>query len=509
MAKYDYIVKYWIDAECISPLRTSGVENNTEEVLMDSTGVPMIQGSSIAGVFKNWLEKKYDKTSSNFTLELFGGNELEGKLVFSDGLFDEKTEQTLRPRVHINGKTGAAENNHKFDVLLNVTGSKVQFTITWLGNKNQLEQVEVIEKMLSAMNQGEIRLGAFKSSGLGLVRLKVQKQEYNMRDPEQRMKWIMNTKDASQIKLPTIEKQARIEFIVQGFTTNFLIKSNTTERNGEKGSVIVNIKENETFILPGSSLKGAIRSRVEAIAEFLQYDHAIIDDMFGRGAKINNNNDNKTMDQSSNNNINNNANIDQSSNENIHNNRNSNQINVKHIYENTHKENTSNENDNLDVNMNTDMNLNRNYNKNANITANINESDNGVAGSVIFEDVKLIHAESRKITRIRINKFTGGAMDQGMMHEEPIKSEVEFHIQMKNEPKQCILMLFALRDLGLGIYNLGSGYNIGRGYIKVNDICVKNEKSEEMHMRFLEDDRYVMDDQYGILRRWKEQEEVK
>ena len=45
----------------------------------------------------------------------------------------------------------------------------------------------------------------------------------------------------------------------------------------------------------------------------------------------------------------------------------------------------------------------------------------------------------------------------------------------------CALLVYALRDLGLGLYNLGSGGAVGRGYIKVSRIAIAcGDKTADM-----------------------------
>ena len=410
MATYNYVVKYWVEAECVTPLRTSGADNETEQLLVDGAGNPMIQGNSIAGAFRYWIQSNIGVDAAN---NLFGDQQKEGKLVISDGIFHEGTARTLRPRVCLNGSTGGVEN--KFDVLLNASGSVMSFTVTWLGEKKDVEQIQWLEQMLAAMDQGQIRLGAFKSSGFGVLKLTVKRQSYDMFDVAQRNNWLKDIVKAEIIRLPELKIQSQIEFLVRGTLDNVLVKASNLEREG-KESVTVNLKENGIPILPGTSIKGVIRARVETIAQLLEYDMDIVDNMFGRGAL---------------------------------------------------------------------------------------GEDTGKAGTVYFQDVKLEKNTKQKITRIRINKFTGGVMYQAMMKEEPVHADVCFSIQMKNEPKQCLLMLYALRDLGLGLYNLGSGYAIGRGFLNVNEICVNDGKDSKFVMRFMEDGQYVSDDPQGLLKSWQ------
>ena len=93
-----------------------------------------------------------------------------------------------------------------------------------------------------------------------------------------------------------------------------------------------------------------------------------------------------------------------------------------------------------------------------------------------------IRQKSRQISRIRINKFTGGVIRRGLFTEEPLKSGVTLTITApQDDICGCALLVYALRDLGLGLYNLGSGGAVGRGYIKVSRIAIAcGDKTADM-----------------------------
>ena len=55
------------------------------------------------------------------------------------------------------------------------------------------------------------------------------------------------------------------------------------------------------------------------------------------------------------------------------------------------------------------------------------ENAQGVAGRVRFEDVTL-SPYKQQITRIRINRFTGGVMNTGLFKEEPLCSKLTLKI---------------------------------------------------------------------------------
>ena len=85
---------YQVKATCVSPLRTGAADGNIEEVLRDSKGNFLIQGSSIAGAIRDWLSNNNFKAYEN---RLMGTTNGGGSLIVSDGVFKtDKLHQVAR-----------------------------------------------------------------------------------------------------------------------------------------------------------------------------------------------------------------------------------------------------------------------------------------------------------------------------------------------------------------------------------------------------------------------------
>ena len=101
----------------------------------------------------------------------------------------------------------------------------------------------------------------------------------------------------------------------------------------------------------------------------------------------------------------------------------------------------------------------------------------GATGNIRFFDTVIGDVEENDKMpishRIHIDKFTGGVMQQGLFSEKNVAGKLSFRIsiQNKNHPERtCGLLLMALRDLAIGTVNVGSGYNVGKGIIQVEQI---------------------------------------
>ena len=419
-ATFTRAVQYWVTATCRSPLRTGAADGSADCVLRDWKGQAFVQGSSIAGALKEWLQSYHPA----YTDVLFGSQQISGSLMVSHAYFEPDAEQQIRPRLRINGATGTADGDGKFDVAHIAVGTKLHFELVLL-EQGEDDNSACVEQMLAALHAGEIRLGAQKTNGFGRVSLEVERRIYNMADAADRNAWLMETpqekqKASTSLCLPLLSEQRKVTFTVYGQVDSILVKAGSPKRvwdqDGKHTHAVTGaLCEGGTAILPGSSIKGAVRARAEAIAEFLKLDEQLTTALFGREAY---------------------------------------------------------------------------------------QGDNGQAGKVCFEDARLSN-QKREIIRIRINKFTGGVIRQGLFAEEPLCSEVELHITLPaTEEQGCGLLLFALRDLGLGLYNLGSGGAVGRGYLQVAQIQAKAPDGRTASLQFDRNRICTIEDKQGLFAEW-------
>ncbi|MBQ9347304.1 MAG: hypothetical protein IJT94_08210, partial [Oscillibacter sp.] len=350
-------------------------------------------------------------------------------------------------------------------------GAGFRFTLTWLGDGEEpdaADSVSAVELILSAMNSGEIRLGAQKSNGFGQLSLEkkdctpnVVKTVYNLRNEQDQTAWLEDTgpyqageKDFHFPDLPQSVSPS-VVFTVRGWADSILVKSSYVEqrekadaqRNKIKTNVTPNLSELDSEgedcpILPGSSAKGALRSRVYAIAKLLNSGKAqeTVDALFGRGPE--------------------------------------------------------------DTKGNTDKKK---------------KEDNGIPGKVRSEDVLLPREKGnrKEIARVRLDRFTGGVIRQGLFWEEPVSGEITLQYTVPaDQPLGCALVLYALRDLGLKLWNLGSGASIGRGFLHVREIEARTPEGKQLYLRdFYQKDRdggdsgllsgtWSVEDQEGLWSTW-------
>lgn len=408
-----YAVRYQVEAQCLSPLRTGGTDGDTETVLTGPDGIHFLQGSSLAGAFRDWVT---GCRSPEIAEALFGSNQAEGSLVISDGRFDPRTAVQQRPRVRIDRVCGTADKGGKFDVAQVAAGSRFCFEMVWRGTDPCPEQQQTAKAMLEAMNSGEIRLGAQKSNGLGRVQLTVHQKSFDMHQEADRTAWLEETGAGTLLPLETAAPM-RTVFLLEGKVDGLLVKAAAAQAKAEeKGSYTPNLEENGVPILPGSSIKGVVRSWAERIVKSSGLPESVTDKLFGCSAGA---------------------------------------------------------------------------------------GQEGLAGRVRVEELQLNQAQKRQISRIRINRFTGDVIRQGLMTEEPLSTPVRLELSaVQPTGLEGALLVYALRDLGLGLYSLGSGWAIGRGVMQADSLTVCQPDGTKAVLFFEKGRASRLEDPDGLMAGW-------
>ena len=408
-----YAVRYQVEAQCLSPLRTGGTDGDTETVLTGPDGVHFLQGSSLAGGFRDWVTGCWGPEMAG---TLFGSNQAEGSLVISDGRFDSRTAVQQRPRLRIDRVRGTADKGGKFDLAQVAAGSRFCFEMVWRGTELCPEQQQAVKAMLEAMNSGEIRLGAQKNNGLGRVQLTVHQKSFDMHQEADRTAWLEETGAGTLLPLEAAAPM-RTVFVLEGKVDGLLVKAAAAQAKAEeKGSYTPNLEENGMPVLPGSAIKGVVRSWAERIVKSSSLPESVTDKLFGCSAGA---------------------------------------------------------------------------------------RQEGLAGRVRVEDLQLNQAQKCQISRIRINRFTGGVIRQGLMTEEPLSTPVRLELSVTQPTGlERALLVYALRDLGLGLYSLGSGWAIGRGVMQADRLTVCQPDGTKAVLFFQEGRANRLEDPNGLMAGW-------
>lgn len=127
--------------------------------------------------------------------------------------------------------------------------------------------------------------------------------------------------------------------------------------------------------------------------------------------------------------------------------------------------------------------------------------DNGIAGKARFSDAIIQNSKIVVTSRNRIDRITGGTMDGALFSEETVAGNLSFEIRApKYHPVGLSLLLFALRDMGLGLCDLGSGSNIGRG--RVDHLQVEIRCADRFACLSCADGTVSVTDNDGLIASW-------
>lgn len=273
---------------CLQNTSLLRIGDEDKNILLDEqTKKPILPASGVAGAFRDYL-KKIGETQEQID-ELFGGIQQEGeksKLFLSDA-YGNKTEYERRERVRIDREKGAAYDKSVFHIDYLEKG--IEFELYIRCEANNKEELKIFHHLLSqcieAIEKKEIRFGAEKTNGAGEFKL-VKKEEQTF-DLYNREEYICYLKDLNEDRWKPFEKcidnrkQGYFFATIQAETklsTPMLI-AGVQDYNTEVDLCSIKTR-NGQYVIPGSSLKGVLRSQCEKIADYLSISN-LVNQMFG------------------------------------------------------------------------------------------------------------------------------------------------------------------------------------------------------------------------------------
>lgn len=270
MSKHTY---YRLILELASPLALGSGKNEItdHDCARRRNGQPYIPASSIAGVLRHY----YDGNKS-IQEKLYGT--IEGKkrtsgIIFYDGELSGDYIFSVRDNIKLENKIGI--DGAKFDMEIVETGA--QF-ITYIEiDKNNSDNQQYVEELLTAMRNDMLRFGSKTTRGYGMIKIiSLKKAEFSLDAQEEIDKWlrfdmfdeaswnimpelnfVANSDDFYRIKLSLKQKGA---LSIRVYTTD-IIEEKATSPDYKHITL-----GNGAPIIPGTSWAGAFRERYCAFA---------------------------------------------------------------------------------------------------------------------------------------------------------------------------------------------------------------------------------------------------
>ncbi len=275
--------------QLLSPaLIGSGEGENTDiDVLLDSNKNPFIPATSFIGVIREFLASYENK---NY-LDLLGkpkNENYKGRQSYikcSDLKAANKNIQvTVRDGIKIDNKTGIVEEGAKYD--FEVIDRNAEFNLRMEADyysDNEEEVVNTFALIKKALVSSKLSIGAKTNSGLGLIQLKDDIcYKYDFSNKKDIVNWLKKNKGAI-YAIPDVELIPSYNFemdINLKLKNSIIVKSYPSDPSMPDA---VHIQSDGKYVLPGTSIKGAVRARAERILNTLNDEKKdeFINSLFG------------------------------------------------------------------------------------------------------------------------------------------------------------------------------------------------------------------------------------
>ena len=247
-------------------------ENSDNDVLKDKNGTPFIPATSFAGVLRHFINENY---SEHFSVKRWFGSAEEdkgyaSKIIFSDIIPEGDVKTGIRDGIKIDNTIGITVDKAKFDYEVIEPGTVFHSYIEIEGKEDEEDIIKRLIKTIERdLKEGRIKLGAKTNKGFGEIKL-IQSSInfYNLRNKQDVILWLGRKENIKQINaeaFPYTNNNFLLDFYF--FVKDSLIVKSYVFGQGEADSV--HMKSGNLFIIPGTSIKGALRARAEKIVNTL------------------------------------------------------------------------------------------------------------------------------------------------------------------------------------------------------------------------------------------------
>lgn len=295
-----------LDAPLLIGTGGSGAGQDVDdEVLKTKAGQPFIPGTSLAGALREFMTAE---NALGMRL-LFGTdaayerqhNAAWQSSIRIDDVKLNSVEIVVRDGVSLDEITGTAIEHHKFDYEAVGSGAAGKFSaeITRRGihEKYEDDAKEAVGLLACRLAAG-FSLGAHTAKGFGEVHVRDLKvYRYDFKNPDHVRAWLGSEEKREALVEPEVyERQkgfyAKDDCVLEA---KFALKSSllvrdyaramevkTAERMDKGTSVrALMLRENDHWLIPGASIKGALRHRAAEILRKLDIDGTLLDRMMG------------------------------------------------------------------------------------------------------------------------------------------------------------------------------------------------------------------------------------
>jgi CRISPR/Cas system CSM-associated protein Csm3 (group 7 of RAMP superfamily) len=283
--------------ECLSPLHIgSGIGQCSDlDVLLDDKGQPFIPASALIGILREATERLHPQLTEEQCNEFWGytkGDDGRQSAIQCSDLPCEALpfQPVIRDGVRIDHITGIAQDQGKYDYELVERGTTFRLNMEFSyqeANKRFVRQMAAT--IYDLLAKQHIRLGAKTNSGLGEIKLVAETAnvyEFDFTQKTAVWNWLTRTfADEQEIGVEQLGTPLSLNQNTFTITAAFRLKNSLIVRSYStkpEDPDATHIKSGDDWVLPGTSIKGAIRARAERILNTLgKPTENIINDLFG------------------------------------------------------------------------------------------------------------------------------------------------------------------------------------------------------------------------------------
>lgn len=256
------------------------------EVMQLPDGKPYIPGSSIAGCLRSFLNGEdgyfWGKTGKGVK------HPLQSHIRFDDLIpegFSDTKDIVIRDGVKIDHKTGTAEEGKKYDYQIVEPGLNFPFSAeVTLRDSMQEDLDDFVAGIKAALEHPAFRIGANTNTGFGKLSCEGF-QAYHFSFPEHADAWFKYLDNGTFSITPKKvepEKFDQRSFSIQAtfkLKSSLMIGAYGTGRGDEPDKS--QLKSRDKFVLPGKSIRGAIRHRALKIWKLWEKPEDEFENLFG------------------------------------------------------------------------------------------------------------------------------------------------------------------------------------------------------------------------------------
>lgn len=437
----------------------SGENNATDkDIIRDSRGLPFIPGTSLAGIYRSLFEKTGVFSNSEADPDLYFGmveisrgsrsNEkrmatMSSRIITFDGqnsLNEESAIVSRRDCVKLNAFRSSVTGS-KFDFEIVEPGAV--FTTYFIQDFYSYDDKKVGDMIASAWKNDLIHIGSKTMRGLGAVKVQsLEFTEFDMNAPEKWLKFDMYEENTQEWK--TFEPDKAVEIVdttcdiiqlglkqeggisIRRYTTDIAVDPETPSPDFTQ----LTYGKADIPIIPGTSWAGTFRHHIFELLGGSGEENDLKDEDSKKAAAI--------------------------------------------IKEFMGKCDIRTKNKKENVLMKNQSTIKK--------TEELEKIEEKKKSKVYFSESILDGASSKVMTRVAIDRFTGGAASKALFVERTFyNGNTSLIIKVANEPKdnrnQFMNALFAsIADLNEGILTVGGLSSIGRGLFSLTNISYNGTK---------------------------------